>query len=162
MITLKIQHTKDFMAKLLAGNTFDSFLLEEAVIETYNTFSIDGHIHQEFYQSDAEEIINTYNLSQWSDMKQICFNLIKGKNTPLGFKFILHLKPDVAQAALEPEGNADNLSSDYVINIKFRDGIVTITSAVSIKIFTLDKTADNLWDSYIKQFLAQNNLDFEE
>ncbi len=162
MITLKIQHTKDFMAKLLAGNTFDSFLLEEAVIETYNTFSIDGHIHKEFYQSDLEENNSTYTLSQWSDMKQICFNLIKGKNTPLGFKFILHLKPDVAQTALEPDGNVDNLSSDYIINIKFREGIVTITSAVSIKIFTLDKTADNLWDSYIKQFLAQNNLDFEE
>ena len=41
MIALKITHIKQFMNRLLAGEDFDSFLLEEASISTYNTFTID-------------------------------------------------------------------------------------------------------------------------
>ncbi|MCR5100808.1 MAG: DUF5721 family protein [Butyrivibrio sp.] len=165
MLALKILHTKEFMAKLLAGDVFDNFLLEEAIIETYNTFSIDGHIHKEFYQNDIESpnaTENSYLFSSWSDMKGICFNLIKGKNTPLGFRFVLHLKPENALTAIEPDNNNSTPSNDYCLNIKFRDGAVTVTSAVSIKIFTLDKTADSLWDSYIKKFFSENNIDFTE
>ena len=49
MIALKITNVKQFMAKLLAGEDFDAFLLEEAVISTYNTFTIDGRQNREFY-----------------------------------------------------------------------------------------------------------------
>ncbi len=49
MIALKITNVKQFMAKLLGGEDFDSFLLEEATISTYNTFMIDGHQNRDFY-----------------------------------------------------------------------------------------------------------------
>lgn len=42
MIALQIKEIKSFMGKLLGTECFDSFLLEEAVITTYNTFRIDG------------------------------------------------------------------------------------------------------------------------
>ena len=44
------------MAQLLKGNLFDSFLLEEATIETFNTFTIDGRIHKEFYSEEVDNI----------------------------------------------------------------------------------------------------------
>lgn len=50
MIALQIKEIKSFMGKLLGTECFDSFLLEEAVITTYNTFRIDGRINREFLQ----------------------------------------------------------------------------------------------------------------
>ena len=48
MLALQIKEIKPFMAKLLSTETFDSFLLEEAKIQTSNTFIIDGHINKGF------------------------------------------------------------------------------------------------------------------
>ena len=43
------------MGKLLTGEDFDSFLLEEASIRTYNTFIIDGHQNRDFYSTEEWE-----------------------------------------------------------------------------------------------------------
>ena len=55
MIALQIKEIKSFMGKLLGTECFDSFLLEEAVITTYNTFRIDGRINREFYSDEEWE-----------------------------------------------------------------------------------------------------------
>ena len=43
MIALQITSMKQFMSQLLAGDTFDVFLLEEATLTTAFTIQIDGH-----------------------------------------------------------------------------------------------------------------------
>ena len=45
MIALRITNTKDFMAKLLTQETFDTFLFSEGSVTTFTTFSIDGSWH---------------------------------------------------------------------------------------------------------------------
>ena len=86
------------MSQLLISDTFDIFLLEEAVISTSNTYTIAGHINKEFYQEiPMQEKENSlpdicYEFRPWQEMKELCFNLIKGKRTPLFCKFVLHLK----------------------------------------------------------------------
>jgi len=42
MIALKIEDLKLFTSKLFVGEVFDQFLAKEAVIVTFNTFTIDG------------------------------------------------------------------------------------------------------------------------
>ena len=42
MIALRIKNVKHFMSQFLGGDAFDSFLLEQASISTYCTFTIDG------------------------------------------------------------------------------------------------------------------------
>ena len=42
MIALQVKEVKSFMGKLLGSSCFDSFLLEEATISTYNTFQLMG------------------------------------------------------------------------------------------------------------------------
>ena len=49
MLALQISSMKQFMNHLLVADTFESFLLEEAVIGTACTFYIDGHVNQEFF-----------------------------------------------------------------------------------------------------------------
>lgn len=162
MISLHILQTKSFMNTLLKGDDFDEFLLEEAVIKTGNSFTIDGHINKEFY-GDLSVEEAPYDFARWSDIKNVCFELIKGRHTPLGFKFVMLAKNAHTDAILS-SGNS-NLTSDqisFVINIKFAEGKTTITSASSIKTFSLDKSYEQLWDSAIKHFLTAHNIEFEE
>ena len=53
MKALKITETKNFMGILLKSDCFEDFLLAEASITTYNTFTIDGHIVPAFYKGDV-------------------------------------------------------------------------------------------------------------
>ena len=52
MVSVEITGIKEFMNKLLNSEAFDSFYLEEAVIATFNTFIIDGHL----IKSDTDEL----------------------------------------------------------------------------------------------------------
>lgn len=162
MIAVKVKKQKNFMAKLLTSELFDSFLVEEVVIDTYNTFSIDGRIHKEFYKNanDEDEICPKEDFSKWEKIRPICLDLIKGKQTPLGFKFILHLSDEQKSSIFE---NVDSdISMDQVsfgINIKFSSGEVVITTGVNYGIFTLDKEAEKAWDNYVPSFLESNGIE---
>ncbi len=52
MIACNICDIKLFTKKLFIGETFDRFLLKEAEIVTFNTFSIDGRVHKSFYSEE--------------------------------------------------------------------------------------------------------------
>ena len=77
MVALEIKGTKNIMNALLLSEQFDSFLAEEAVITTFNTFHIDGHLVKEFYSSEElEELENSHKsnvFSCWSDIRPVCF-----------------------------------------------------------------------------------------
>ena len=49
MLALKITDLKDFTSKLFIGDVFDHFWLNSADIATYNLFSIDGKLQQDFF-----------------------------------------------------------------------------------------------------------------
>ncbi len=161
MIALKILKQKNFMAKLLTTELFDDLTVEEATIDTFNTFTIDGRIHKEFYKSsDSTEEIPDSEFSGWSSIRPIALSLIKGKNTPLGFKFILHLG-EANKLSLLEKSDMD-ISPDQIslgINIKYSQGEVVITTGVSYSIFTLDKSAEKAWDEYIPSFLESNSIE---
>ncbi len=164
MIALKIKNQKNFMTKLLATELFDDFLAEEATIETYNTFSIDGRIHKDFYKdaADLELEVPSEEFSKWGKLRPICLELIKGKQTPLSFKFILHLsgsKKDALISGIDSGFAPSDISLG--INIKFSSGVVVITTGVSYSIFTMDKDAEKAWDNYIPSFLESNGIEAE-
>ena len=52
--------------------------------------------------------------------------------------------------------------SALCINVRYINGNVTITTGSSLNIFTLDKAVDNALDDYIKKFLDNASVDFEE
>ncbi len=152
------------MSKLLATDFFDSFLVEEATIETYNTFSIDGRIHRDFYKDTIEEQedIPQEEFSKWEKLRPICLELIKGKRTPIAFKFVLHLdkaSKDRLFQDIDSDISADQVS--FGIIIKYAQGEVVITTGVSYSIFTLDKEAEKAWDKYIPSFLESNGIEAE-
>ena len=78
---------KDFTSHLFLKDTFDSFCFIEGEIITFNTFRIDGYIQKDFFDTDAQ--LPEY--SFWKNLREYCFTLIRGKRTPLGFRFVFSL-----------------------------------------------------------------------
>lgn len=165
MIALKITNIKQFMNKFLAREDFDSFLLEEATISTYNTFVIDGHQNRAFYNTEEweDKEIRPYDFSMWKTVRPICFDLIKGKHTPASFHFVLHLIPDYTASILQKEECAvtpDQVKA-FVLNIKYDGTGLTLVTGTAFHTFLMDKTPDALWDHAVKQFLDKRQIDYE-
>lgn len=158
MIILNLK-TKNFMQHLLLKSTFDAFSLIEGEITTYNTFKIDGYIHKSFFE-DAP--LAEY--SQWADLKDFCFQIIRGKKTPLGFKFVLSLPREHFENFLSEHGitgiNASDIQGMY-INIRYSGNGLQCATGISFKSFVMDKTLDSIWDSYVKKFFLKHEIDFE-
>lgn len=168
MIALEIKGTKNMMNTLLLSEQFDSFLVEEAVITTFNTFHIDGHLVKDFYSSEELEEFEKNQKSMifscWSDIRPVCFQLIKGKKTPVSFKVVLHAAPQlIEKTAANPEcGVAANLIRSLVLNIRYDNGKVTCITGSAFTTFVMDKSVERLWDAYVRQLLSSFGLDFEE
>lgn len=165
MIALKITNIKQFMAKFLAGDDFDAFLLEQAVISTYNTFTIDGRENRNFYSSEEweDKEIRPYEFSVWKKVRPVCFDLIKGKHTPAAFHFVLHLSPDRNAAILKTGDTAvtaDQVKA-FVLNIKYDGTALTLVTGCAFHTFLMDKTPDALWDRAVRQFLSNHQIEFE-
>ncbi len=162
MISIKIKQQKNFMAKLLTTEMFDDFLVEEATVETFNTFTIDGRIHKEFYKDATIEPdqIPDGDFSSWGKLRPTCLELIKGKQTPLGFKFVLHCSDSMKERILS--GVDMDISPGQInlgIIIKLSQGQILINSGISLNIFTLDKSAEKAWDEFIPSFLESNGIE---
>lgn len=162
MIALQILDVKNFMYKILSGDVFDSFLLSEATVQTFCTFSIDGHFNKEFFNSDELENpgLTERSMCCWRDVRHLCFEFIKGKKTPLGFRFVFLLSPENVEKLLHQAG-LSILPADInglFLNIKFDRGSLICTTGTSQKHFTLDKTLDQAWDSMVVKFFKKNEI----
>ena len=148
LIALRITNVKKFMGKLLTGEDFDSFLLEEASIRTYNTFIIDGHQNRDFYSTEEweDKQIRPYDFSCWKAMRPICFELIKGKHTPAAFHFVLHLMPEYMASILSGGDTAvtPQQIKAFVLNIRYDGSALTLVTGTAFHTFLPDKTPDSL------------------
>ena len=133
MIALKIVKNGSFMSKILAGDAFDSFLLEEARIRMAVTWDIDGHLNEQFYPADVwkDPEQRPYDRTQWKEIRPYIYDIIKGKQAP------------------------------SLITVRFSDSVMTIVTGTAYKSFTLDKSADTLWDKSLQKFLISRQIDFE-
>lgn len=165
MIALQIQDIKNFMSKLLLSHTFDNFLLVEGSITTYNTFRIDGRVHKDFFSEEEieERTLNMREFSLWKEVKPFCLELIKGKKTPLGFKFVFQLSKENTAKLLASSGitsiQPENVSG-LLLNVRYDNGSLACITATNLNLFTLDKSLEHAWDDMVKRFLKQQEISF--
>ena len=90
MRSFKIKKLKHFMNQLLLADTFDYFSVSKASVTTFVTFTIDGSLHPDFYDPDTAARLKAAGKSQvrWSGIKSWCYSVIRGKRTPISFRFI--------------------------------------------------------------------------
>ena len=164
MIALSIIDVKDFMNKLLIGEVFDRFFLVEASVTTFNTFTIDGRLQQDFFDTDtvAMHKSNSIEYSLWRDVKPYCFSVIRGRRTPLNFRIVLQLSHKHTQQILNPsfpDGSVPDCR--FCLNLQYRNDSLLCTTGVSYTSFCLDKRPEHLWDEIIRKFLSGQHIAFQ-
>lgn len=166
MIALDISSIKDFMHKLLCTDTFDHFLLKEATIQTGITWNLEGELNNDFYSSEELDELGLTELSflPFGQVRAQCFGLIKGKRTPSYFKFVFLLSPENLSRTLQRTHSAftpEDITGMF-INLKFQYGKLLLTTGISYRIFSVNKSLEQEWDSLVKRFLLNHEISFEE
>lgn len=159
MIALKLTSPKNFMSHLLLSETFDHFLLIEGEITTFNTFHIDGYIRKDFFEE--KEGLPEY--SSWKQVRDFCWSLIKGKRTPLGFKFVFSLSAENIARLIESE-HLDFKPNDVqglYLNVCFDESRLTCVTGSSLKTFSMDKSLDKSWDTMVQRFFTKKGIEFD-
>lgn len=165
MLAIKILDIKDFMNKLLLGDLFDFFETVEVSITTFNTFSIEGNYHGDFFDTEKSSALKEThcNYSSWKELKSYCYSIIRGKRTPLQFKIIFQLPYKQLLTLFERNHCpvSPELMGGLFFNIQYKNKELHCTTGISFKSFMPDSTVKQLWDSYIADFLKHSGISFE-
>ena len=155
MINIHIEDKKTFTSNLFIKNTFDEYLLVEAAITTFNTYTIDGRIQRKFYTEEEYEELGSPQLSRWGDMKKICFEMIKGNKTPLKFKIVLKLSEENTRDIVNKAGGTltENDVQGLLLNIRYENDSMDCITAATLKLFSMDKSVEEEFDRYMGKML---------
>lgn len=162
MIAVQIADIGSFMTKLLRSEVFDSFEFMEGTLQTRITYNFDGRILTDSYSEDEliEEGLFGHTYLPFSMQRPVLFDLIKGKKTPCFFKFTLFLPPaDFFAKTQLPPDSLDSISG-FLLNLRFMHGELTASTGVSYRTFSMDKSIEFEWDSYIRHFFKEHALYF--
>lgn len=161
MISVKINNLKTFTSHLLVQDTFSAFLLVEAQIQTHSVFAINGRKNEAYFATSEEDVACDTDYNTWGVLRPICYEIIKGKNLPTYFKFVLKANSAVISTLLEnlPDFKETDIDGLFC-NIRYENGNLTITTGTSLKIFTLDKALDKAFDAYFLNFLECAAIDY--
>ena len=160
MVALKIEEQKAFTSGLFLGELFDRFLVREANIITFNSFTIDGRVRHGYYSDEELEENQIEEFSAWKVIKPICFSLIRGKRLPESFRIVFMLSPDGKEKFVEqhvPGMSPDSVGGLYV-NVLYENNEMTVVTGTSLNVFTMDKTLEREWDESVKQFLKKHEV----
>ncbi|MDO4308225.1 MAG: DUF5721 family protein [Eubacteriales bacterium] len=166
MLALNIIDVKEFMNQMLIGTTFDQFEMVETVITTFNTFSIDGKLRRDFFDTDTCDIFDqsgmTYSL--WKEIKPFCYSVIRGKRTPLHFRIVFQISHRQKQAILKNLSShiSPEMVSGMFINIQYKNKELLCTTGISLKTFIPDKSPEQQWDAMVLDFFRRHNILFDQ
>ena len=135
MLALLIEDTKGFMVKLLKEGVFDEFLLKSAVIDSFARFEV--------YAPQTEGGVC------WSGVRDHVYHIVKGAAAPRGLKIVF--------CADMEKFNIINAGGLF-INIHFEAGKIMVTTGLSVKSFSLDKSSEEEWDAAVLGFLEDAGI----
>lgn len=164
MVALKIEELKDFTRKLFVEEVFDWWMMREAVITTFNMFTIDGRIRKGYFMEQELEEKGIGELSLWKLVRPVCFSLIKGKRLPESFRITLQLpgaRVEQFLQSVQPDFKAEQVSGLY-LNIRYEEQKLYCVTGTSLNVFTLDRKIEQEWDETVKRFLRKREIVYTE
>ena len=176
MLALQITNIKQIMQLLLDKNesAFDAFLVASASFTTYTEMTIDGHFHPEFYSAaELEELqreaalhnrIFSMQMIRWAQIKQQCFDFIKGTHAPLHFAISLYLAEENVEkfmSGLDTTLQAGDIAG-LALDLKYDGTNLLCTCSAGLKIFSMDRTVEHAWDAMVRKFFDKWNIAYEE
>ena len=154
MKSYDIEDIKEYMNQLLVNERFDSFYLYEARVKGALDYFIGGKLNMDYYDEDERKELEESEYISWGQVKHVIYDLMKGKKLPINFKIILMLNRDNITRLIEMN-NLPVKSEDVgalFYNIHFEAGQLNVTTGTSLKVFTLDKRLEQLWDETVEKY----------
>ena len=151
MEIFEIEEKADYIRELFVSK-YDSFYLYEARVKTKLDYYINGKLNKAYFDSEQAEELPEY--IEWKDIKQTVYDYIRGKRLQIAFKIILMFNRENINRLLEM--NHLPVSSEDVgalfLNVVYEHETLSVTTGTSLKIFTLDKTLEQVWDDTVKKY----------
>lgn len=150
MLAKTIENKKQLMAALLTRDTFDAFETVSGSVTTYAVFSVNGQWHGSFYPDEE----TSHDFTPWNLLRPYFLSVIRGRNTPLAFQFVFRLPDGEMSALIEKEAISRELTADVsglLLNLSFDGTSILLTTGVSHRTFSLDRTLERAWDNYAQQ-----------
>ena len=149
MVSFQVEELGKFMSMLLSGDAFDTWNVVEAKAETFCEIHLNGRIKKEFFDTEEREELAEY--AAWSEVKPLFYQAIKGKKLPLSFTVVLMLP---AKAVSEQAGDK------RFLNIRYTKQGCVLTTGFAQTLFSLDKTAEQEWDTLAGELLKEKGILF--
>lgn len=160
MVSLKVVDVKACMNKLLLQSVFDNFLVSEVEVNMANKYVIQGDINKSFLSNDEIEALDGREYSTWNELRPMVLQMMKGSRTPSSFKMVFVLSKSNTIHVLEKSGlpfRYEDIGGLF-LNIRFDSNGLYFVTGTSIKVFTLDKSLDQVWDKDVKTFLKYHEI----
>lgn len=147
-----IEEKAEYMRTLFEEERYDSFYLHEVRVKTNVDYYINGKINPEYFDTEQQPLLSEY--IAWKDIKQTIFDFIRGNRLPISFKIILMFNRENIERLLE----MNNLSfkqedvAALFMNVVYEHDRLSVTTGTSIKIFTMDKTLEHVWDETVRRY----------
>ena len=154
------------MNQLLCDHYFDNFPCILGEITTFNTFTMDGFIHKEYYfnpDENQDPPSDEPQYSTWADLRDFSYSLIKGQKLPLRFKFVFRfpskeIKSFVAKYHLE--STIEDIQGLY-FNVRYESQHLYITTGTTLNTFSLSKDIEKAWDTEFIALMDHLKMDYE-
>ena len=161
MIRLVPKKLRELNRHLFAETTFDSFLVPEAHFVTAFRTDFTGQLppasRDEAESSEAPSAAPA--CVSWQELRPYALQLVRGTQAPKSYSVVLKLPEDktAALAAAAPGADPDDVSGLY-LNIRYAKEEVSVTTGCTLKIFSLDKSWEKVWDSRVEEWFARLGL----
>ena len=161
---IKNRRFKNLYRTAFYGETFDYWLVREANIVTFNSFTIDGRIRQGYYSDEELEMNRIEEFSSWKTLRPFCYSLIRGRKLPESFQITLQLSPEENEKFIrrvKPDLPADQVAALY-LNIRYENHAAACVTGTSLKIFMLDKQIEQEWDETVRRYFKKLQIPYVE
>ena len=119
-------------------------------------FDIGGKLNKAYFDEVQDRSFCT-----WSELRHICFEIIKGKRTPTAFKLVLKFSEEFSKRWVS-ENTAKDIEADMYLNIRYTDKKLELISSFSPKTFLLERDILNVFDTYVKDMFKKINITLVE
>lgn len=164
MVAFQIREVKKFMAKLLGQNDFDDFCVSEAEIQVAAGYRINGHRNKSFYEKEEWEELEEPEFLRWAELRPMVFQMIRGSKTPTNMSVVLLFSREKTETLLKESGarlRMEDVTGLY-LNLKFAEGALLAVTGTGLSTFLPDKQLERAWDAWVKEFLKEHEIEFEE
>ena len=114
--------------------------------------------------SSGANSVPTVRYTPWRLLRPFFLSVIRGKHTPLSLQFIFRLSEERMQSVITKEGlsGAAETISGMMVNLSFDGTAFLLTTGVSHKTFSMDRSAERALDAYILQFFENAEIELSD